>query len=62
MFDDEGAPRKKKNHEVGMVIDTMSVDELEERIGLLEVEIARLREAISARRKTKDAADSVFKF
>ena len=62
MFDDESTPRKKKNHEVGMVIDTMSVDELEERIGLLEVEIARLREAISARRKTKDAADSVFKF
>jgi uncharacterized small protein (DUF1192 family) len=62
MFDDENAPRKKKSHEVGMVIDTMSVDELEERIGLLEAEIVRLREAIVARRKTKDAANSVFKF
>lgn len=62
MFDDENAPRKKKTHEVGMVIDAMSVDELEERIGLLEAEIVRLREAIVARRKTKDAANSVFKF
>jgi uncharacterized small protein (DUF1192 family) len=61
MFDDE-VPRKKKSHEVGMVIDAMSVDELEERIGLLEAEIVRLREAIAARRKTKDAANSVFKF
>jgi uncharacterized small protein (DUF1192 family) len=39
----------------------MSVEELEERIGLLEGEIGRLKEAIAARRKTKEAADSVFK-
>ena len=44
-----------------MPIDTMSVDELEERIGLLEGEIDRLREAIAARRKTKSEADSLFK-
>jgi uncharacterized small protein (DUF1192 family) len=62
MFDDEDAPKKKKAHEVGMNIDTMSVDELEERIGLLEAEIVRLRDAIASRRKTKDAANSVFKF
>jgi uncharacterized small protein (DUF1192 family) len=61
MFD-EDAPKKKKTHEVGMPIDTMSVDELEERIGLLEGEIARLRDGIAARRKTKDVANSVFKF
>lgn len=62
MFEDEDQPKKKKAHEVGMPIDTMSIDELEERIGLLEAEIARLREAIEARKKTKDAANSVFKF
>lgn len=62
MFDDEDRPIKKKTHEVGMPIETMSVDELEERIGMLEAEIGRLREAIDARRKTKDAANSVFKF
>jgi uncharacterized small protein (DUF1192 family) len=60
MFDDD-APKKKRTHEVGMLIDTMSVDELEERIGLLEGEIQRLRDAIEARRKTKDEANSLFK-
>jgi uncharacterized small protein (DUF1192 family) len=60
MFDDD-APKKKRTHEVGMLIDTMSVDELEERIGLLEAEIQRLRDAIDARRKTKDEANSLFK-
>lgn len=60
MFDDQPV-KKPKGHEVGMPIDTLSVDELEERIGQLEAEIARLREAISARQQTKAAADSIFK-
>lgn len=61
MFDDDDAPKRLKTHEVGMPIDTMSVDELEERIGLLEAEIGRLRDAIAARQRTRSAADSVFK-
>lgn len=60
MFDDEEV-RKPKAHEVGMPIDTMSVDELNVRIAMLEAEIARLKEAIAARQKTKAAADSIFK-
>lgn len=61
MFDDE--PKKKiAPHEVGMPIDTMSVDELNERIGMLEAEIARLKDAIAARQKTRSAAESIFKF
>ncbi len=60
---DEEQPRKKlAPHEVGMPLDTMSVDELKERIGLLEAEIARLREAIAAREQTRSAAESIFKF
>jgi uncharacterized small protein (DUF1192 family) len=59
--EDEDAPTRK-THEVGMPIDSLSVDELEERIGLLEGEIERLRQAIAARRKTRDQANSVFKF
>jgi uncharacterized small protein (DUF1192 family) len=59
MFDDE--VRKPKVHEVGMPIETMSVDELNERIAILEAEIARLRAAIADRQKTKAAADSIFK-
>ena len=60
MFDDEEV-KKPRGHVVGMAIDTMSVDELNERIAMLEVEIVRLREAIAARQQTKSAADSIFK-
>lgn len=61
MFDDEPV-KKPKTHEVGMPIDTLSVDELTERIALLQGEIGRLEAAIEARKKTKDAANSLFKF
>jgi uncharacterized small protein (DUF1192 family) len=60
MFDDE--VKKPKGHEVGMPIDTMSVEELTDRIGMLEAEIARLKAAIAARQKSKSDAASVFKF
>ena len=60
-MDDEEVS-KPKRHEVGMPIDTMSVEELSGRIGLLEAEIARLRAAIEARGATRKAADAVFKF
>jgi uncharacterized small protein (DUF1192 family) len=59
MFDDE--VKKPKGHEVGMPIDTMSVEELTDRIGMLEAEIARLKAAIAARQKTRSAADALFK-
>jgi uncharacterized small protein (DUF1192 family) len=59
---DADEPRKIiRTHEVGMPIDTMSVDELSERIAMLEAEIARLRAAIEARQKSKNAAESIFK-
>ena len=60
MFDDNEV-RKPKGHEVGMNIDTMSVDELTDRIAMLEREIARLKAAIEAGQKTKSAADALFK-
>lgn len=59
MFDEEIS--KPKGHEVGMSIDTMSVEELTERITLLEAEIVRLRAAIEARNATRKAADAAFK-
>ena len=59
MFDDE--IKTPKGHEVGMPIDTMSVEELTQRIAMLEVEIARLRAAIEARGATRQAADAMFK-
>ena len=59
---DDEAIKKPRAHEVGMPIDTMSVEELTERIAMLEGEIARLRVAIEARGATRKAADSIFKF
>jgi len=60
MFDDD-AIKKPKGHEVGMPIETMSVEELEERIGMLKAEIGRLEQAIAARNKTRSEAESLFK-
>ena len=61
MFDDD-RPKKPKPHELGMLLDAMSIDELNDRIGLLEAEIARLKTAIEAKQKSKNAAASAFKF
>ena len=60
MFDDEEV-KKPKGHEVGMILDAMSVEELTDRIAILEGEIARLRAAIDSKRKSKSAADAFFK-
>lgn len=59
MFDDE--VKKPKGHEIGMVLDAMSVDELNLRIGLLESEIERLRAAIESKKQSKSAADAFFR-
>lgn len=59
MFDDE--VKKPKGHEVGIVLDAMSVEELTDRIALLEGEIARLKSVIEAKQKSKSAADAFFK-
>lgn len=61
MFEDEDA-KKPTAHEVGMPLDTLSVEELTDRISLLEHEIARLRAAIEEKGKNRSQADSIFKF
>jgi len=61
MFDDE--PTKKPLvHEVGMPIDTMSVEELTKRIALLREEILRLERAILSRQQSRAQADQLFRF
>lgn len=60
-MEDDDIVRRPKLHEVGMLLDAMSVDELTMRIELLEVEIQRLKAAIAARHKVRSAADSLFK-
>ncbi len=61
MFDDD-KPKKPKAHDVGMPLDALSVEELHDRIAILEAEIVRLRAAISAKQSSRSAADAAFKF
>lgn len=59
---DELQPRKKLPGIVlGEDISALSAHELESRIGRLEEEIVRCREAVKARNATKSAAESIFK-
>lgn len=59
---DEDDRKPPVSHEVGMNIESLSVGELQERIGLLEAEIARLRAAIGAKGDSRKAAEAAFKF
>ena len=61
MIEDDDARKRPRTHEVGMPIESMSEDELLYRIGMLRDEIVRLEQAVEARRRSKSAADSVFK-
>ena len=55
-------PRPKPPaHEVGQALDTLSVDELEERIALLRGEIERLDQARKAKSAASVAADAFFR-
>lgn len=60
-MEDEAIP-KSQTHQVGMVLDALSVAELQERITALQAEIQRLEQAIEQRDATRKAAASVFKF
>lgn len=59
---DEDGVRREPVHAIGMPLDTLSVDELSERISLLKTEIARLENAIESKNASRSAADAVFKF
>ncbi|ODT78227.1 MAG: hypothetical protein ABS76_24795 [Pelagibacterium sp. SCN 64-44] len=59
---EEEERNRPRTHEVGMVLDALSVAELNERIALLEEEIARLHAAIAAKGDSRKAAEAAFKF
>jgi uncharacterized small protein (DUF1192 family) len=59
--EDDDRPRKKIAHEIGQDVSLLSVEELTERIALLNAEIERLQQAATRKRASKEAADSVFK-
>jgi uncharacterized small protein (DUF1192 family) len=60
-IEDDDRPRKKITHEIGQDLSLLSVEELTERIALLNAEVERLKEAMTKKRASKDAANSVFK-
>jgi uncharacterized small protein (DUF1192 family) len=59
--DDPLAPVRKPTHEIGQPLDTLSVDELDERVTLLREEIERLEKARVAKQASRAAADAFFK-
>jgi uncharacterized small protein (DUF1192 family) len=60
-MDEDDRPRKKVTHEIGQDLSLLSVEELTERAALLQSEIARLEEATTRKRSSRDAANSFFK-
>ena len=54
-------PRKKITHEIGQDLSLLSVEELTERIALLNSEVERLQQAVTKKRASKDAANAFFK-
>lgn len=60
-FDDDAAPRKPAVHDIGQDLSLLSIEELSERIALLEGEAARLKQALESKRASRSAADQFFK-
>lgn len=57
----EDPPRKPANVTVGETLDLLSVQELEDRLRLLEDEIVRVKAMITSKRASKSAADAFFR-
>ena len=60
-MEDDDRPRKKVTHDIGQDLSLLSVEELTERIALLNAEVDRLKEAMTKKRASKDAANAFFK-
>jgi uncharacterized small protein (DUF1192 family) len=60
-IEDDDKPRKKISHEIGQDLSLLSVEELTERVALMNAEIERLQAAMARKRASKDAANNFFK-
>ena len=47
-------------HQIGQDLSLLSIDEIDERIGMLEREIARMKEARAGKEKSRMAASALF--
>ena len=59
--EDDDKPQKKITHEIGQDLSLLLVEELTERIALMNSEIERLQQAAAKKRASKDAANNFFK-
>jgi uncharacterized small protein (DUF1192 family) len=60
-IEDDDRPKKKISHEIGQDLSLLSVEELTERIALMNSEIDRLQAAMTRKRASKDVANNFFK-
>jgi uncharacterized small protein (DUF1192 family) len=60
-IDEDDRPKKKIVHEIGQDLALISVKELQERIGILKEEIARLEGDIARKQASRSTADQFFK-
>ena len=60
-MEEDDRPKKKLVHEIGQDLSLLSVEELGERVALLQQEIARLEAASAAKRASRNVADQFFK-
>jgi uncharacterized small protein (DUF1192 family) len=59
--EEDDRPKRKPVHEIGQDLALLSVEELSDRIDLLNDEVARLRAALEKKRASRSAADQFFK-
>jgi uncharacterized small protein (DUF1192 family) len=60
-MDDDDRPKKKIVHEIGQDLALLSIKELQERIALLNEEVARLQATIDSKQGSRNVADQYFK-
>ena len=60
-IDEDDRPKKKISHEIGQDLSLLSVGELDERIALLQAEIARLESNKAGKQASRQSADQFFK-
>ena len=60
-IDDDDRPKKKIAHEIGQDLRLLSVEELAERVALMNDEIKRLEADMAGKRASRSAADQIFK-
>ena len=60
MFEDD-EPRKNTKREIGLPLNSLSVEELKEYVAELEAEKARVQAEIGKRGSVRDAAEALFR-